>query len=168
MPLWLALSVVIGIFIGTFFANRFSGNRLSIINSGSNKLNDLLHIVDDQYVDTVNMDDIVEKAVPTILSELDPHSVYISQKDVQQANDDLRGSFFGVGIEFTIRKDTIHVQNVISNGPAERAGLLAGDKIVEIDGQTFVGKEVTNDEAMHRLKGEKDTKVEVGVLRYKE
>ena len=168
MPLWLALSVVIGIFVGTFFANRFSGNRLSIINSGSNKLNDLLHIVDDQYVDTVNMDDIVEKAVPTILSELDPHSVYISQKDVQQANDDLRGSFFGVGIEFTIRKDTIHVQNVISNGPAERAGLLAGDKIVEIDGQTFVGKEVTNDEAMHRLKGEKDTKVEVGVLRYKE
>ena len=168
MPLWLALSVVIGIFVGTFFANRFSGNRLSIINSGSNKLNDLLHIVDDQYVDTVNMDDIVEKAMPTILSELDPHSVYISQKDVQQANDDLSGSFFGVGIEFTIRKDTIHVQNVISNGPAERAGLLAGDKIVEIDGQTFVGKEVTNDEAMHRLKGEKDTKVEVGVLRYKE
>ena len=116
MPLWLAVSVVIGIFIGSFFANRFSGNRLSIINSGSNKLNDLLHIVDDQYVDTVNVNDLVEKAVPTILSELDPHSVYISQKDVQQANDDLKGSFFGVGIEFTIRKDTIHVQNVISNG----------------------------------------------------
>ena len=75
MPLWLALSVVIGIFIGTFFANRFSGNRLSIINTGSNKLNDLLHIVDDQYVDTVNMNDLVEKAVPQILSELDPHSV---------------------------------------------------------------------------------------------
>ena len=168
MPLWLALSVVLGIFVGTFFANRFSGNRLSIINSGSNKLNDLLHIVDDQYVDTVSMDEIVEKAVPTILSELDPHSVYISQKDVQQANDDLRGSFFGVGIEFTIRKDTIHVQNVISNGPSERAGLLAGDKIVEIDGEPFVGKIVTTEEAMHRLKGEKDTKVRLGVIRYKE
>ena len=168
MPLWLALSVVVGIFLGTFFANRFSGNRLSIINSGSNKLNDLLHIVDDQYVDTVNVNDLVEKAMPTILSELDPHSVYISLKDVQQANDDLKGSFFGVGIEFTIRKDTVHVQNVISNGPAERAGLLAGDKIVEIDGQAFVGKEVTNEEAMHRLKGDKDTKVEVGVMRGKE
>ena len=168
MPLWLALSVVVGIFIGTFFANRFSGNRLSIINSGSNKLNDLLHIVDDQYVDTVNVNDLVEKAMPTILSELDPHSVYISQKDVQQANDDLKGSFFGVGVEFTIRKDTIHVQNVISNGPSERAGLLAGDKIVEIDGEEFVGKKVTNEETMHRLKGDKDTKVVVGIIRGKE
>lgn len=167
-PLWLAASMVIGIFIGTFFANRFSGNRLSIINSGSNKLNDLLHIVDDQYVDTVNVSDLVEKAMPTILSELDPHSVYISQKDVQQANDDLKGSFFGVGIEFTIRKDTVHVQNVIANGPSERAGLQAGDKIVEIDGETFVGKDVTNDEAMHRLKGDKDTKVVIGIMRGKE
>ena len=168
MPLWLALSVVVGIFIGSFFANRFSGNRLSIINSGSNKLNDLLHIVDDQYVDTVNVNDLVEKAVPTILSELDPHSVYISQKDVQQANDDLKGSFFGVGIEFTIRKDTIHVQNVISNGPSERAGLQAGDKIVEIDEKPFVGKEVTTDEAMRRLKGDKDTQVKIGVVRGKD
>lgn len=168
MPLWLALCVVIGIFIGTFFANRFSGNRLNIINSGSNKLNDLLHIVDDQYVDTVNMHDLVEKAVPQILAELDPHSVYISTKDVQQANDDLKGSFFGVGIEFTIRKDTLHVQNVISNGPSERAGVLAGDKIVEVDDQPFVGKDVTNEEAMRRLKGEKDTQVKLGILRYKE
>ena len=168
MPLWLALSVVVGIFIGSFFANRFSGNRLSIINSGSNKLNDLLHIIDDQYVDTVNVNDLVEKAVPTILSELDPHSVYISQKGVQQANDDLKGSFFGVGIEFTIRKDTIHVQNVVSNGPSERAGLQAGDKIVEIDGKPFVGKEVTTDEAMSRLKGDKDTQVKIGVVRGKD
>ena len=160
--------MVLGIFVGTFFANRFSGNRLSIINTGSNKLNDLLHIVDDQYVDTVNVNDLVEKAMPQILSELDPHSVYISVKDVQQANDELRGSFFGVGIEFTIRKDTIHVQNVISNGPSERAGLLAGDKIVEVDGKPFVGKEVTNEETMRRLKGEKDTQVELGILRYKE
>ena len=166
--MWLALSVVLGIFIGTFFANRFGGNRLSIINSGSNKLNDLLHIIDDQYVDTVNMSDLVETAMPQILSELDPHSVYISAKDVQTANDDLKGSFFGIGIEFTIRQDTIHVQNVIANGPAERAGLLAGDKIVEVDGKPFVGKEVTNDVAVHKLKGEKDTKVQVGIMRYKE
>ena len=92
-PLWLALSAVVGIFVGTFYANHFSGNRLSIINSGSNKLNNLLYIIDDQYVDTVNMGDLVEHAMPTILAELDPHSVYISAKDVQTANDDLRGSF---------------------------------------------------------------------------
>ena len=131
-PLWLALAVVLGILIGSFYANHFGGRRLSIINTGTNKLNNLLHIVNDNYVDTVDVQDLVEKAVPTILSELDPHSVYISAKDVQTANDDLRGSFSGIGIEFTIRKDTIRVQNVISNGPAERAGVLAGDKIVEV------------------------------------
>jgi len=167
-PIWMALCVVLGILVGTFYANHFSGNRLSIINSSGNKLNNLLHIVDDQYVDTININDLVEKAMPQILSELDPHSVYIGAKDVQIANDDLKGSFSGVGIEFTIRNDTIRVQNVIGNGPAERAGLIAGDKIVEIDDQPFVGKEVTNEEAMHRLKGPKDTKVKVGIIRYGE
>ena len=167
-PLWMALCVVLGILVGTFYANHFSGNRLSIINTSGNKLNNLLHIIDDQYVDTVNINDLVEDAMPQILSELDPHSVYIAAKDVQIANDDLKGSFSGVGIEFVIRKDTIRVQNVIGNGPAERAGLIAGDKIVEVDGEPFVGKEVTNEEAMHRLKGPKDTKVRLGIIRYGE
>ena len=167
-PIWMALCVVIGILVGTFYANHFSGNRLSIINSSGNKLNNLLHIVDDQYVDTININDVVEKAMPQILSELDPHSVYIGAKDVQIANDDLKGSFSGVGIEFTIRMDTVRVQNVIGNGPAERAGLIAGDKIVEVDDEPFVGKEVTNEEAMHRLKGPKDTKVKLGIIRYGE
>ena len=154
-----------GIFIGTFYANHFGGNRLSIINSGTNKLNNLLHIVDDQYVDTVDVADLVEKAMPQLLSELDPHSVYISAKDKQMAEDDLRGSFSGVGIEFVIRKDTLRVQNVIKNGPSERAGVLAGDKIVEVDDSAFVGKSLTNEEAMHRLKGPKDTKVKLGIVR---
>ena len=167
-PLWLAVAVVIGILIGSFYANHFSGNRLNIINSSGNKLNNLLHIIDDQYVDTVNINDLVEKAMPQILGELDPHSVYITARDGQIANDDLRGSFSGIGIEFTIRQDTIRVQNVIGNGPAERAGVLAGDKIVEVDDSIFVGKKVTNEEAMHRLKGPKDTKVKLGVIRYGE
>ena len=166
LPIIMALCVVIGIIIGTFYTNHFSGNRLNIINSGSNRLNNILHIVDDQYVDKVDIDSLVDKAIPLILAELDPHSVYINAKDVQIATDDLKGSFSGVGIEFTIREDTIHVQNVISNGPAERAGLVAGDKIVSVDDKPFVGKIVTNEEAMHRLKGPKDTKVKLGVLRY--
>lgn len=166
MPIIMALCVVVGIIIGTFYANHFSGNRLNIINSGSNRLNSLLHIIDDQYVDNVNMDSLVEKAIPAILAELDPHSVYISAKDVQSANDDLKGSFSGVGIEFTIRQDTIHVQNVIKNGPAERAGIIAGDKIVSVDGKPFVGKIVTNEEAQHRLKGPKNSKVKIGIVRY--
>ena len=168
MPLLMAVSVVVGILIGTFYANHFSGNRLSIINSGSNKLNNLLRLVDDQYVDTVNVNDLVEKAMPQILAELDPHSVYISAKDMQIANDDLKGSFSGVGIEFTIRHDTLHVQNVIKNGPSERAGLIAGDKIVMVDDKPFTGKTLTNEEAMHRLKGPKDTKVRLGIMRGRE
>lgn len=168
MPLLMAVSVVVGILIGTFYANHFSGNRLSIINSGSNKLNNLLRLVDDQYVDTVNVNDLVEKAMPQILAELDPHSVYISAKDMQIANDDLKGSFSGVGIEFTIRHDTLHVQNVIKNGPSERAGLIAGDKIVMVDDKPFTGKTLTNEEAMHRLKGPKDTKVKLGIMRGRE
>ena len=168
MPLVMALCVVIGIMIGTFYANHFSGNRLNIINSGSSRLSNLLHIIDDQYVDSVNIDSLVEKAIPQILAELDPHSVYISAKDVQLATDDLKGSFSGVGIEFIIRDDTIRVQNVIKDGPANRAGLLAGDKIVSINGTPFVGKIVTNEEAMHRLKGPKDSKVLIGVKRFGE
>ena len=168
MPLVMALCVVVGIMIGTFYANHFSGNRLNIINSGSSRLSNLLHIIDDQYVDSVNIDSLVEKAIPQILAELDPHSVYISAKDVQLATDDLKGSFSGVGIEFIIRDDTIRVQNVIKDGPANRAGLLAGDKIVSINGKPFVGKIVTNEEAMHRLKGPKDSKVQIGVKRFGE
>lgn len=166
MPLLLALCVVVGIVIGTFYANHFAGNRLSIINSGSNRLNSLLNIIDDQYVDAVDIDSLVEAAIPQILAELDPHSVYISAKDVQMANDDLKGSFYGVGIEFVIREDTIQVQGIVNNGPAARTGILAGDKIVEIDGEPFVGKMVTTQEAMHRLRGDKDTKVTVGIMRY--
>lgn len=165
-PLLMALCIVIGILVGTFYANHFSGNRLNIINSGSNRLNNLLHIIDDQYVDKVNIDSLVDKAIPQILADLDPHSVYISAKDVQQATDDLKGSFSGVGIEFVIRDDTIRVQGVVKNGPAEQAGILAGDKIVSVDGKPFVGKVVTNSEAMRRLKGPKDTKVKIGVVRY--
>ncbi|MGN1255478.1 MAG: S41 family peptidase [Prevotella sp.] len=166
MPLWMALCMILGIMIGSFYANHFSGNRLTIINNGSNRLNNLLRIIDDQYVDPVNIDSLVDKAIPTILSELDPHSVYIPAKDAQAAADDLNGSFSGVGIEFTIRQDTIHVQNVIKNGPAEKAGIIAGDKIVYVDGKKFVGKQVTNDEAMHRLKGPSGSKVKIGVVRY--
>ncbi len=166
MPLLMAISIVVGIIIGTFYANHFSGNRLNIINSGSNRLNNLLHIIDDQYVDKVDIDSLVEKAMPQILAELDPHSVYLSADEVEMGSDDLKGSFSGVGIEFVIREDTIHVQNVVKNGPAERAGILAGDKIISVDDNAFVGKTVTNQEAMRRLKGKKGTKVKIGIRRY--
>ncbi|MCD7713828.1 MAG: S41 family peptidase [Prevotella sp.] len=165
-PLIMALCIVLGIVIGAFYANHFGGSRLNIITGGSNKLTNLLHIIEDQYVDSTNIDSIVEAAIPQVLAELDPHSVYFTADKAEAEDELLHGSFSGVGVEFTIREDTIRVESVISGGPAERAGLLAGDKIVSIDGKPFVGKEVTNDEAMKRLKGPKDTKVKVGVLRY--
>ena len=164
-PLLIAISVIAGIIIGTFFANRFSGNRLNIINTSSNKINDLLHIIDDQYVDTVNIADIVEQAMPKILAELDPHCSYISAEDAKTANDDLDGSFCGVGVQFSIKKDTVYITNIISGGPAEKVGLMAGDRIISVDDEPYVGKVVTNEETLHRLKGERDSQVKVGIVR---
>ena len=165
MPFLLAVCLVAGIAIGTFYANHFSGNKLGIINTSSNKLNALLHIIDAQYVDTVNITELVEEAMPQILSELDPHSSYIPAKDLEAVTADLKGSFSGIGIQFTIQDDTIHVNSVIQGGPSEKVGLMAGDRIIEVDDSAFVGKKVTNQEAMKRLKGEKGSKVKLGVFR---
>lgn len=165
IPFLLAICLIAGIAIGTFYANHFSGNKLGIINTSSNKLNALLRIIDDQYVDTVNMGELVEEAMPQILSELDPHSSYIPAKDLEAVNADLKGSFSGIGIQFTIQNDTIHVNSVIQGGSSEKVGLMAGDRIVEVDDSAFVGKIVTNSEAMKRLKGEKGSKVKLGVYR---
>ena len=165
IPFLLAICLIAGIAIGTFYANHFSGNKLGIINTSSNKLNALLRIIDDQYVDTVNMGELVEEAMPQILSELDPHSSYIPAKDLEAVNADLKGSFSGIGIQFTIQNDTIHVNSVIQGGPSEKVRLMAGDRIVEVDDSAFVGKIVTNSEAMKRLKGEKGSKVKLGVYR---
>lgn len=165
MPFLLAICLVAGILIGTFYTNHFSGNKLGIINTSSNKLNALLHIIDEQYVDTVSMFNLVEEAMPQILAELDPHSSYIPAKDLEAVNSDLKGSFSGIGVQFTIQDDTIHINSVIQGGPSEKVGLLAGDRIVEVDDSSFVGKIMTNSEAMRRLKGEKGSKVKLGIYR---
>lgn len=165
IPFLMAICLVAGILIGTFYTNHFSGNKLGIINTSSNKLNALLHIIDEQYVDTVNMFNLVEEAMPQILAELDPHSSYIPAKDLEAVNSDLKGSFSGIGVQFTIQDDTIHINSVIPGGPSEKVGLLADDRIVEVDDSSFVGKIVTNEEAMRRLKGEKGSKVKLGIYR---
>ena len=167
IPIIIAVSIVAGIFIGTFYANRFSEHTPGMggIQPGTNKLNGLLRIINDQYVDTVNMAALVEDAMPQILNELDPHSSYIPAKDLQAVNDDLRGSFSGIGVQFTIQQDTIHISDVISGGPSEKVGIMPGDRIVEIDDSAFVGKIVTNNESMKRLKGPKGSEVKLGVFR---
>lgn len=164
-PVIIALSVVIGIFIGTFYARLFTGNRLGIINTSSNKLTALLRIVEDQYVDTVDMSEMVEQAMPQILGELDPHSTYIPAKDLEAVNSELEGSFSGIGIQFTIQEDTIHINSVIPGGPSEKVGLMAGDRIVSVNDSAFIGKKVTNETAMKNLKGPKGTEVKLGIKR---
>lgn len=157
--------MVIGILVGTFYAKHFAGNRLGIINGSSNKLNALLRIVDDQYVDTVDMTDLVEKAMPQILAELDPHSTYIPAQNLEEVTSELEGSFSGIGVQFTIQNDTIHVNAVVQGGPSEKVGILAGDRIVKVNDSLFVGKKVTNETAMRTLKGPKGSDVKLGIKR---
>ena len=111
------------------------------------------------------MNQLVEDAMPQILGELDPHSSYIPAKDLEAVNSDLKGSFSGIGIQFTIQQDTIHISNVIQGGPSEKVGLMAGDRIISVNDTAFVGKIVTNYESMKRLKGPKGSEVKLGVYR---
>ena len=111
------------------------------------------------------MNDLVENTMPLILAELDPHSSYIPAKDLEEVNSGLKGHFSGIGVQFTIKDDTIHINSVIQGGPSEKVGLMAGDRIVEVNDSVFVGKIVTNNEAMKRLKGEKGSKVKLGIYR---
>lgn len=164
-PLLIAIGVVVGIVIGSFFASHFSGDRLNLINTSSDKLNSLLHIIDDQYVDTVNIPDLVEQSIPEMMKKLDPHSVYIPASDAEASMQELKGSFSGIGIQFMIYDDTINVVKVLKGGPSESVGLQAGDRIVQIDGKTYVGKDVNSDDTQKRLKGQAGTTVKLGIKR---
>lgn len=164
VPLLLALAVILGILVGAFYANHFSGNRLSIVNTGgSNKLNFLLQIIDNNYVDTVNTNDLIEDAMPAILAELDPHSSYISAAEAEETGEELKGSFSGIGVRFTVQKDTVNVMNVIKGGPSEKVGVMAGDRIIAADDSTLIG--MKDRDIMKRLRGPKNSKVKLTVVR---
>lgn len=170
IPIIAAICVILGICIGSYFTNRFSGKpygstKNNVSYNTSNKLNALLHFINEQYVDSVDMNQLIEDALPQVLAELDPHSMYLPAEEQTAAIDELRGSFSGIGIQFTIQQDTIHVNNVIKGGPSEKVGLMAGDRIVRVDDSLFVGKKVNNNEAMKRLKGPKGSEVNIGVIR---
>ncbi|MBQ7553418.1 MAG: S41 family peptidase [Bacteroidaceae bacterium] len=165
IPLIIAVSIVGGILIGAFYTKHYGGNRLGIINSSSNKINALMRIVEDQYVDTINMSEVVEGALPQILAQLDPHSTYIPAMDAEEVNSELEGSFSGIGIQFVIQDDTIHINSVIQGGPSEKVGLMAGDRIVKVNDSIFVGKIVTERSAKEHLKGPKGSEVKISVKR---
>ncbi|MBR3013608.1 MAG: S41 family peptidase [Bacteroidaceae bacterium] len=167
-PIIIAISVIVGILVGTYYARHYGGNRLGIINGSSNKLNALLRVVEDQYVDTVDMNQLVEDALPQILAELDPHSLYIPAQNYEDVNSELEASFSGIGIQFQIQDDTIHVNSVVAGGPSEKVGVMAGDRIVKVNDSLFVGKIVTENEAKKRLKGPKGSEVKISVKRASE
>lgn len=165
-PLFMSLSMIGGIFIGLFYSGHFNQNSLSIINGGANKLGNLMEAIDQCYVDKVDMDTIIESSIPLILRELDPHSSYIPASELQDAEDQLSGSFSGIGVSFTMQKDTVNVMQIIKGGPSEKVGLLPGDRIITADGVNLVGMD--NIDVMKHLKGEKGSNVKLGIKRRSE
>ncbi|MDR1592581.1 MAG: S41 family peptidase [Prevotellaceae bacterium] len=162
-----AATLALGIVTGNFYAGLETGNRMKspFGRTEENKITEVVQIIDKLYVDSISIDSIAEAVIPTILSQLDPHSAYIPAADLQVTNDELSGSFGGIGVQFNIQNDTVYVVDVISGGPSELAGLLAGDRIVSVDGLTFVGKTLNNERVMKTLRGERGTKITVGIVR---
>lgn len=169
-PIIWSLLLAIGIMLGYILAVRntasFIGNFSNTSNSrSSNKITELLQIINNAYVDSIDVNKIDDLVVQTALRQLDPHSSYISKEDLEQANEQLFGSFSGIGVQFNIQEDTIYVVDVISNGPSERAGILAGDRIVEVNDSLFVGKDINNEKVFNQLRGEKGSEIKLGIVR---
>ena len=149
--------------VGIVIGNRFSSKKYAVDND--RKLNTILNLIADDYVDTTNIDQLIELSIPEILSNLDPHTTYFSAEDLKAANDDLNGSFSGIGISFMLINDSISVVEVIPGGPSEKVGVMAGDRIVTINDSTFVGPKITSNDVMKHLRGIKATKVKLGIKR---
>ncbi|MDR3652075.1 MAG: S41 family peptidase [Paludibacter sp.] len=159
------LSIFGGILLGNLISKRANGAGLSRLLSHS-KLDELLSIINSQYVDTVNIKEMTEEMATDMVSKLDPHTVYIPASDLADVNSELQGSFSGIGVQFNIQNDTVMIVSVVSGGPSEKVGLLAGDRIVKVNDSTFVGKKITNEKVMKKLRGKDGTKVELGIRRH--
>lgn len=177
------LPVILGVFTAAAFilGTKFGENRVlteeGIMQSprkmfegeddviAARKMSDVLHYVSRMYVDTVNMSDLVDRVIPQLTETLDPHTAYIKAEDLQITNDELASSFFGIGVQFNLRNDTVNVVQVISGGPSEKAGLRAGDKIIAVDDSAFVGPKLNNEVVVKTLRGPKDTHVKLGIKR---
>ncbi len=162
------LPVVIGILIGVIivrWCSNDSKRTIPVDNYRWDKLLLILDQIEQHYVDSVDYKDIVEKTIPSILENLDPHSVYLPPEDLEEAEESLEGNFSGIGIQFNVPKDTVVVINVIPGGPSERAGLLSGDRIVTVDGENIAGVNMPQDSIIKRLKGPQGTLVNIEIKR---
>lgn len=168
-PVLFALVLILGIYLGTkldFTAPPGAGKVFSIPAKRFNKLNEIINYVEQEYVDSISKDKLVDIAIRDMLQELDPHSYYISAGEIQAMNEPLEGNFEGIGIEFSIQKDTIVVINPISGGPSEMLGIQAGDRIVKVEGKNVAGVKIANSDVMGMLRGKGGTKVKVTVFRH--
>lgn len=165
-PTLLILFTLLGVFMGVYISGGRENTVIQL--TGNSKVDELIELVHSCYVDSISVDDIIEKAMPKIINELDPHSTYIPAKELESTNADLKSSFSGIGIRFLIEEDTIHITDIIRGGPSEQVGLMAGDRIITVNDTLFVGDVCTNDAAMKKLKGPKGTNVKIGVQRYGE
>lgn len=150
------------LFAFLLFNSSFAQNKIS---QGGQKIDNLLQLVNYAYVDSTNESKLVETAIVALLKELDPHSVYIPKEELEKMNEPLVGNFEGIGIQFNILHDTLMVVSPIPSGPSEKVGILAGDKIVEINKENIAGVGLQNSDVQDKLRGKKGTKVEVGVKR---
>ncbi len=159
LPLVIALAFAGGIWLGT------SLNKNEGVSTANQKLGAILNLIGNEYVEDVDLDSLVEQTLPDLLANLDPHSVYIPKSELQGVNDELEGSFSGIGVQFMINNDTITIVEAISGGPSEKVGLQAGDRIVTVDGENVAGIGITNEGVQKRLKGDKGTRVTLGIRR---
>jgi len=166
LPLCIALGIAAGILIGNMFSvfnpvrGFLSGNR-----GGNQKLETIFDYINKAYVDTVNVGELVEDAIPTIISGLDPHSTYISAENMALTGDELDGHFSGVGVEFMLQDDTVAIVNVIPGGPSEAVGIIPGDRIVLVNDSLFAGNGLSEDKVFRKLRGPKNSKVKLGIKR---
>lgn len=159
MPLACSVMFVAGLWLGVYLKSTTRDSE------GERKLREMLDLIRENYVDEVDMDSLIEKSLPSILANLDPHSAYISGADLEAANEELQGSFTGLGIQFELYRDTINIVEVIADGPAEKAGLLPGDRIVSVGSHKITGSKITADTVRTYLRGPDGSKVIVGIVR---
>lgn len=165
-PIVLSLVMVAGIVIGLNLNNQGdNNNKIFIYPRSENKLSNIINYIDEKYVDTVDKNMLVENAIPEILKQLDPHSVYIPASEVKKMNEPIEGNFEGIGIQFNMPNDTVVVIMTISGGPSEKVGVLSGDRIVKIEDSVVAGVKMKNTDVVKMLKGKKGTKVKVSVKR---
>ena len=162
LPFALSLAVVLGVLAGKWIGVTDTPTS-SYLNT--NKLDAVLDYIDTQYVDTIDNKELLDKVIPKILSELDPHSSYIPAEDLETVNEELEGSFSGIGIQFNLMNDTINIVSVISGGPSEKAGILPGDRIISVNDSAFVGADLTNERVLSTLRGKKGSTVVLGIKR---